>query len=107
MSPALASLPSTLGSFPLTQHAIERMLTRSISRAAIEAAIEFGPCVEIRDTQIFGIGRKEVEEYRRDGIDLSDFEGAQVVTASGTVMTVYRNRDFSSLRVRRRRGFRP
>ena len=57
----------------------------------VEAAIEFGPCVEIRDTQIFGIGRKEVEEYRRDGIDLSDFEGAQVVTASGTVMTVYRN----------------
>ena len=73
----------------------------------VEAAIEFGPCVEIRDAQIFAIERKEVEEYERDGIDLSDFEGAQVVTASGTVMTVYRNRDFSSLRVRRRRGFRP
>lgn len=95
--------PRQLPSHPARHRA---HLTRSISRTAIEAAIEFGPCVEIRDAQIFTIGRKAVEEYRRDGIDLSDFEGTQVVTASGTVMTVYRNRDFSSLRVRRRRSFR-
>ena len=107
MSPAYAALPSTLGGFSLTQHAIKRMLTRSISRTAIEAAIEFGRCAEIRDAQIFAIGRKEVEKYRRDGIDLSDFEGTQVVvTASGAVMTVYRNHDFRSLRARRRRSFR-
>ena len=48
MSPALAALPSTLGSFSLTKHAYERMTTRSISRTAIEAALEFGRCVEIR-----------------------------------------------------------
>jgi len=107
MSPALTALPSTLGNFSLSKHAIERMVTRSISRTAIEAAIEFGRCVEIRDAQIFAIGRKEVEKYRRDGIDLSDFEGTQVVvTASGAVMTVYRNSDFKSLRARRRRSFR-
>lgn len=106
MSPALAALPSTLGRFSLTKHAIERMVNRSISRTAIEAAIEFGRCVEIRDAQIFAIGRKEVEKYRRDGIDLSEFEGTQVVvTASGAVMTVYRNSDFRSLRTRRRRSF--
>jgi hypothetical protein len=107
MSPALAALPSTLGSFSLTKHAYERMVTRSISRTAIEAALEFGRCVEIRGAQVFAIGRKEVEKYRRDGIDLSEFEGTQVVvTASGAVMTVYRNSDFRSLRTRRRRSFR-
>ncbi|RYZ64738.1 MAG: DUF4258 domain-containing protein [Proteobacteria bacterium] len=107
MSPALAALPSTLGSFSLTKHAYERMITRSISRTAIEAALEFGRCVEIRGAQIFAIGRKEVEKYRRDGIDLREFEGTQVVvTASGAVMTVYRNSDFRSLRTRRRRSSR-
>jgi uncharacterized protein DUF4258 len=107
MSPTLAALPSPLGSFSLTKHAIERMVTRSISRTAVEAALEFGRCVEIRDAQIFAIGRKEVERYRRDGIDLSDFEGTQVVvTVSGAVMTVYRNSDFKSLRTGRRRSFR-
>jgi len=107
MSPALAALPSTLGSFSLTKHAYERMTTRSISRTAIEAALEFGRCVEIRGAQIFAIGRKEVEKYRRDGVDLREFEGTQVVvTASGAVMTVYRNSDFRSLRTRHRRSFR-
>jgi hypothetical protein len=107
MSPALAAPPSTLDSFSLTKHAYERMVTRSISRAAIEAALEFGRCVEIRGAQIFAIGRKEVEKYWRDGTDLSEFEGMQVVvTASGAVMTVYRNSDFRSFRRRHRRGSR-
>jgi len=107
MSPALAALPSTLGSFSLSKHAHERMTTRLISRTAIEAALEFGRCVEIRGAQIFAIGRKEVEKYRRDGVDLREFEGTQVVvTVSGAVMTVYRNSDFRSLRTRRRRSFR-
>lgn len=105
MPPALASLPSVMGSFSLTKHAYERMITRSISRTAIEAALQFGRCVEIRGAQIFAIGRKEVEKYRRDGIDLREFEGTQVVvTAGGAVMTVYRNSDFRSLRTRRRHG---
>lgn len=107
MSPTPLTLPSTLGSFFLTKHAYERMVTRSISRTAIEAALEFGRCVEIRGAQIFAIGRKEVEKYRREGVDLRDFEGTQVVvTASGTVMTVYRNSDFRSLRARHHRSFR-
>ena len=106
MSTALAALPPTLGSFSLTKHAVERMVTRSISRTAIEAALEFGRCVEIRGAQIFAIGRKEVERFRRDGVDLGEFEGTQVVvTDSGAVMTVYRNSDFKSLRTHRRRSF--
>ncbi|WP_437907557.1 hypothetical protein WME95_06530 [Sorangium sp. So ce327] len=81
MSPAIAALPSTLGSSSLTKHAYERMVTRSISRTAIEAAPELGRCVEIRGPQV-------------------------VVTASGAVMTMCRNSDFRGLRTRRRRSFR-
>lgn len=104
MSPALAALPSTLGSFHLTKHVCERMVARSLSRTAIEAALEFGRCVEVRGAQIFAIGRKEVRRYRRDGIDLSELEGTQVVvTAGGAVVTAYRNSDFRGLRTRRRR----
>lgn len=107
MSPALAALPSTLGSFSLSRHAYARMITRSSSRTAIEVALEFGRCVESRGAQSFAIGRREVEKYRRDGIKLREFEGTQVVVmASGAVMTVYRNSDFRSLRTRRRRSFR-
>lgn len=103
MSPALSS---SLAGFSLSKHAYERMVTRSISRAAIEAALEFGRCVEIRGAQIFAIGRKEVEKYGREGVELREFEGTHVVvTASGAVMTAYRNSDFRSLR-RRRRSFR-
>jgi hypothetical protein len=104
MSPA--ALAPTLGSFSLTKHAHERMVSRSISRAALEAALEFGRCIEARGAQIFAIGRKEVEKYRRDGVDLCDFEGTQVVvTTAGAVMTVYRNSDFRNLRSRWRRRF--
>ena len=107
MSSALASLPRTLGSFSLTKHAYERMSARSISHTAVEAALEFGRCVEISGAQIFAIGRKEVKTCRRDGVDLREFEGTQVVvTAGGAVMTVYRNSDFRSLRTRCRRSFR-
>ncbi len=105
MSTALAALPSTLGSFSLTNHARARMTTRAISRTAIEAALEFGRCVDIRGAQIFAIGRREVESFRREGIELADFEGTQVVvTDGGAVLTVYRNSDFRGLRERRRRS---
>lgn len=105
MSTALAALPSTLGSFSLTNHALARMTTRAISRTAIEAALEFGRCVDIRGAQIFAIGRREVEALRREGIELADFEGTQVVvTDGGAVLTVYRNSDFRGLRERRRRS---
>lgn len=105
MSPAVTALPPMLGSISLTKHAYERMTTRSICRTAIEAALEFGRCVEIRGAQIFAIGRKEAEKHRREGVDLREFEGTQVVvTASGAVMTVYRNSDFRSLRTRCRRS---
>jgi hypothetical protein len=85
----------------LTKHAAERMSTRSLHTPAVTAAIAYGRVVHIRGAQIHAIGRREVGWCRRDGIDISRFEGVQVVcSADGTILTVYRNSDFSGLRPR-------
>jgi hypothetical protein len=89
--PGLA--PHILGGFSLTKHALSRMSTREISRPAIEAALKFGRCVDIRGAQIFAIGRRKVARFRREGIELSWFEGMQVVvTDGGAVVTVSEQR---------------
>lgn len=87
----------------LTGHAYRRMTARSLSYDAVTAALTFGRSVRTRSADIHVIGRKEVEPYRHQGIDLSSFEGIQLVWAlDGTVITVYRNRNFRGLRPRRR-----
>jgi Domain of unknown function (DUF4258) len=90
-----------VGHLTLTRHAKERMATRGVSADAIDAAIEYGRMVYIRGADIFAIGRKEIARHQREGIDLSTYEGIQVVVASdGHILTVYRNRSFSGLRAR-------
>jgi len=85
----------------LTKHAAERMSTRGLPPAAVTAAITYGRVVHIRGADIHAIGRREVECCERDGIDLSRYEGVQVVcTADGAILTVYRNSDFRTLRAR-------
>ncbi|MBX3400763.1 MAG: DUF4258 domain-containing protein [Gemmataceae bacterium] len=83
----------------LTRHAADRMAHRSISSEVIESVIEFGRVVFTRGAMIYAIGRKEVERYRQEDIDLSDCEGVQVVCSTeGTILTVYRNHSFRGLR---------
>ncbi len=83
----------------ITRHAWQRMMARRLSQAAVQAAIEYGRVVYVRGAAIYAIGRKEVNRYLRHGIDLSCYEGIQVVCAlDGTIITVYRNRDFRGLR---------
>lgn len=85
----------------LTKHAAERMSTRSLPATAVAAAIAYGRVVHIRGADIHAIGRREVECHEREGIDLSRYEGVQVVcSVGGTILTVYRNRDFRGLRPR-------
>jgi hypothetical protein len=85
----------------LTKHAAERMCTRGLPRAAVSAAVRYGRVVHTRGADILVIGRREVEWYGRDGIDLSRYEGVQVVCSTeGAILTVYRNRDFRGLRPR-------
>lgn len=83
----------------LTRHARARMMARRLSAAAIDAALQFGRAVYVRGARVHAIGRKEVNRYLRAGIDLSPYEGIQVVcTPGGIILTAYRNRDFRGLR---------
>ena len=84
----------------LTTHASQRMSGRGLSTAAVTAALMFGRLIHVRGAQIHAVGRKEVEALRREGIDISRYEGVQAVCSPGgtAILTVYRNRDFRGLR---------
>jgi hypothetical protein len=93
--------------YSLTRHAWERMSGRGLSPAAVRLVLNYGRAAHIRGATIYVVGRKEVERYRLDGIELSAVEGVQVVcTDSGSILTVYRNRDLQGLRPRSRRAHR-
>lgn len=90
----------------VTDHARKRMTGRRISPEALEAVLTYGREVYVRGAQVYAIGKKEVERYQRDGIDLSAYEGIQVVcSVDDTVMTTYRNHDFRGLRPRSRNNY--
>ncbi len=96
------------GRFTLTHHAKERMAMRGLRADAIDAALAYGRVVYVRGTDIYAIGRKEIARYAEEGIDLSAYDGVQVVvTTNGAILTVYRNRSFNGLRDRRTYRRRP
>jgi hypothetical protein len=87
----------------LTQHAHWRMTARRLSPAAITAVLTFGRSIHTRGAEIYVIGRKEVAQYQSQGIDLTPFEGVQLVCArDGAIITMYRNRDLRCLRPQKR-----
>ena len=91
--------PSKISPLPLTDHARSRMDGRRIPAQAVEAVLTHGRTVWTRGAQIHALGKKEVEQASRQGLDLRPFAGVQVVCASnGDVLTVYRNHDFKALR---------
>ena len=88
----------------LTMHASQRMDARGIPEAAVRAALEHGRIAHVHGASIHAIGQREVRHFQRRGIDLSCYEGIQIVCApDGAILTVYRNRDFRGLRPRCRR----
>lgn len=90
--------------YRLTQHAWERMSGRGLSLKSIQLVLNYGRTAHIRGATINAVGRKEIEHYRLNGIDLSSVEGVQVVcTNGGSILTVYRNQDLRGLRPRLRR----
>lgn len=96
------------GRFILTSHAEERMATRRLRPDAVDAALIYGRLVYVRGAEIYAIGRKEIARYREEGINLSAYDGVQVVvSANGIILTVYRNRSFNGLRQRRTHRRRP
>ncbi len=83
----------------LTRHAHTRMAARRLSPSAIDAVLRYGRAVHVRGARIHAIGRREVARYLGVGVDLSAYEGIQVVCSpGGLVLTAYRNRDFRGLR---------
>jgi len=87
----------------LSIHAIERMQQRGISNEAVFQTIAFGRITRGRGATIYAIGKKEVGEYAKQGIDLSYCEGVHVVmNRRGTVSTVYRNLSMPKIKPRRR-----
>ena len=90
---ALEVMPSLPASYYLTDHARWRMSIRKISEQALVAAFCFGRVAVIHGAEVFAIGRKQVQQARRQGIDLSPYEGVKVVcSVTGGVLTAYRNR---------------
>lgn len=89
----------------LTRHAEYRMYGRGLSRAAIQAGLEWGRTVHVRGAEIYAIGRREISSAAHKGVDLSRLSGLQVVChPDGAILTVYKNKDFRSLKPRRRRS---
>jgi len=81
------------------------MQRRGIDASAIDAAIDYGRAVYTRGAIVHAIGRNEIARWAAVGIDLSAYDGIQVVSGKdGTVLTVYRNRNFRLLRTGLGRG---
>lgn len=85
----------------LTNHAKTRCRTRGIPAQAIEAALTYGQHRGIRGADIYTLGWRQVRFYAARGIDLSRWDGIEVVCAHhGQVLTVYRNKNPHALRDR-------
>lgn len=104
MNENVANNDISFADYALTQHALQRMGARGFSSADVNLVLAYGRKVHTRGASIYVIGRKEIAECSHYGVDLSSLDGVQVVCSpEGAIMTVYRNRDFRSLRPRRRR----
>lgn len=84
----------------LTRHAWQRIQERNISLRAAAEAFLYGRRAHVRGSVVYAIGRKEIAEARREGVDLSAEDGVQIVCSprDEVVITAYRNRDFRGLR---------
>ena len=91
--------------FCLSQQAIKRMSQRAINPEQIQLALEYGRVIHSRHAKFYVIGKKEVQQLDKEGLDLRPMEGLQVVVNEKTnlVMTVYKNKDFRQIRPQRRR----
>lgn len=86
-------VPGTAPAF--SRHAMLRMQQRSISLAMVEAVMLYGREVLGPDTVIYVVGRRDAFRWRMRGERIEHLEGIHVVCCgAGTVITVYRNREF-------------
>jgi hypothetical protein len=77
------------------------MHERRLSDETVSMVMTYGRLARVRGAEIYAVGRKEIEQYLAEGVDLSRFEGVQVVCSpDGAILTVYRNNNFRGLRPR-------
>ena len=95
--------PAASDSLQLTSHACLRMQQRGISRMAVNAVLAYGRRIHAKAATYCVVGRKEVQRYASEGVDLSRLTGLQVlVSAEGSVITVYRSQDLHAIKAVRR-----
>ena len=100
---SITSFPPSLLPLSLTDHAAIRMQQRGISRSALQTVLDFGRRIHAKGLTFYVVGRKEVALYADRGVNLSNFEGLQVlVAADGVVVTTYRSRDLHAIKVQAR-----
>lgn len=89
----------------ISNHAGSRMGSRRISTDDVATVMSYGRTYHVRGAVVYAFGRHEAEICRKDGLQPDRIEGLQVVCApkDNTVVTVYRNNDFSSLKRRNNR----
>jgi len=92
----LASLSPSLN---ITNHAAIRMQQRGISTAALQAVLHYGRRIHAKGLTYYVLGHKEVGLYTNHDVNLSSFEGLQVLVADdGAVVTTYRSRDLHAIK---------
>ena len=89
----------------LSSHAGSRMGSRRISHDDVVTVMSYGRRYHVRGAVVYAFGRDEAKVCRMDGVHPNRIEGLQVVCAprDNTVITVYRNNNFSSLKRRNNR----
>ena len=88
-----------------SNHAGSRMGSRRISCNDVCTVMTYGRTYHVRGAVVYALGKREAEMCRMDGLNPDRIEGLQVVCSSddNSVITVYRNHDFSSLKHRNTR----
>lgn len=92
------------GRFVISRHAGTRLMQRGFTESELRAVLTFGRVIHTRGARYFVIGRRELQRVKAFlGCD-NRLNGIHVVTSlERTVLTVYRNSNFRSLRPRGRR----
>lgn len=86
----------------ITSHAEVRMKQRGISEYIVKLVLTFGRKLHVKGAVYYVIGRKEIQKHSDQEPMLKKLEGIQVVADVKenvfTILTVFKNKDFSSIR---------
>lgn len=83
----------------LSVHAYKRRMQRGIQQQHIAHLLRFGRKKFHRHALYYSIGQKEIKKYADTCPAIKHMNGMHLVTAlNGTVLTMFRNRDFRHLK---------